>query len=212
MGAKSWMVAYSTGAPRSALVQRPSLDEKATDAFVQDLFARDEPRRIGEADLYSINPPGREIVAGAFGDLFVVAAREFELDNPSELKKEFVEQAPAPDIHLHAMHSVVDWFSFAVWNNGDLRRSLSLAPDNGVIEDIGERLPFEEPYWSREHPAVESDEEEYVFPFHPLELAEEVLDALFGFVLEGMPTAPSVEPDEIVLLRYERTRPWWKFW
>jgi hypothetical protein len=52
------------------------------------------------------------------------------------------------------MHSVVDWFAFAVWQDGRLKRSLSLSPDSGVLEDIGAKLPFEEPYWSGKHPAV----------------------------------------------------------
>lgn len=38
-------------------------------------------------------------------------------------------------MYLHAMHSVVDWFAFAVWGpDGKLRRALSVSPANGVIE------------------------------------------------------------------------------
>ena len=194
------------------LVTRPALDEAATDALVQDLFSRDEPERIGEADLYGINPPDKEIVAGAFPGVSILAAREFGLDRPSELHARFIEKAPAPDLYLHAMHSVVDWFAFAVWEGGRLTRSLSLSPDNGIVEDVGERRAFEEPYWAGDHPAVEDEDEDYLFPFHPLDLAEVALDALFGFTLEGLPTDPFVEPEEITLLRYRRTRPWWKIW
>ena len=49
------------------------------------------------------------------------------------------------------MHSVVDWLAFAKWKNGELVRSLSLSPDSGILEDIGLRLPFEEPFWSSKH-------------------------------------------------------------
>lgn len=169
------------------------------------------PERIGGADLFGINPPDREIVAGVFPGVCVVAAKDFRLDNPSELDGRFLQMAPASRIYLHAMHSVVDWFAFAVWMDGQLVRSVSLAPDFGIVEDIGDRLPFEVPYWTGAHPAVE-DDEEYVFPFHPLDLAEAALDELFGFALEGSPRDPFVEPGEIVLLRYKRTRPWWKIW
>jgi hypothetical protein len=44
------------------------------------------------------------------------------------------------------MHSVVDWFAYAQWINGKFVRSPSLSPDNGILEDIGQRLPFEEPF------------------------------------------------------------------
>ncbi|MEU6287191.1 hypothetical protein [Streptomyces sp. NPDC046988] len=54
---------------------------------------------------------------------------------------------------LHAMHSAVDWLAFAVWEDGRLDRSLSLSPDSGVTENIGEPLPFELPYWAGERPA-----------------------------------------------------------
>ena len=212
MGAKSWMIAYSTGRPRDVLVTRPRLDVAGTDELVSTLFGRDEPTRLGETDLFAINPPDREIVAGAFEGLFVLAAREFSLDNPSQLKSRFLERAPAPDIYLHAMHSVVDWSAFAVWRGGELERSLSLAPDFGIVEDIGEKMDFERPYWGGSHPATQDEEDEYVFPFHPLDLGETVLAELFGFTLEGLPLEDSVEPDEITLLRYKRQRPWWKFW
>jgi hypothetical protein len=35
------------------------------------------------------------------------------------------------------MHSVVDWFAYAVWIDGQLRRSLSLSPDSGIMEIVG---------------------------------------------------------------------------
>jgi len=38
--------------------------------------------------------------------------------------------------------------AFAQWVNGKLVRSLSLSPDSGILEDIGPRFPFEEPFWS----------------------------------------------------------------
>ena len=45
-----------------------------------------------------------------------------------------------------------------------------LSPDGGILEDIGERLPFEEPFWSGHHPATVEAEDalaitEQVFRF-----------------------------------------------
>jgi hypothetical protein len=101
------------------------------------------------------------------------------------------------------MHSVVDWFAFAVWRCGRLERSLSLSPDSGVLEDIGAKLAFERPYWAGEHPAVEPDED-YPFPFHPLDLGEAALAEFFGYQLEGF-MENLLEADEIALMRYKRS-------
>lgn len=210
MGAKSWMIAYSQAAPREVLTGGPSLDEAATDALVSELFRG--ATRIGEADLFSINPPNGEIVAGVFPGVTVLAASDFGVDYPSKLHPRFVQHGSDGMIHLHAQHSVVDWFAFGVWRGGELIRSLSVSPDFGVMEDVGERMPFELPFWDGAHPAVdEEEEEEYGLPFHPLELSEVALPELFGFVLEGMPLEDSIEPDEVSLLRYAK-RPWWKSW
>ena len=110
------------------------------------------------------------------------------------------------------MHSVVDWFAYAIWKDGKLQRSLSLSPDSGVLEDIGPRLPFEEPYWAGDHPALDPEEEEsaYPFAFHPLELGEAALLELVGYQLEGVDGR--VEPEEIPLMRFKRSKSWWKFW
>ena len=209
MGAKSWMIAYSDGCPRDVLVTRPKLDEVATDSLVATLFGKTEGR-IGAADLCSINPPDNEIVAGVYAGLGIVAAADFGIDYPSRLDLRFIDLAPAPSIHLHAMHSVVDWFAFGIWQDQRLTRSLSLSPDHGIMEDIGDRLEFEKPYWDGSHPAVD-DGEDYDLPFHPLDLAEVVLAERFGFVLEGLPLTDSIEPEELSLIRYKR-KPRWKFW
>lgn len=102
---------------------------------------------------------------------------------------------------MHGMHSVVDWLCFAVWENGKLVRSLSLSPDGGIEENIGEPFDFERPYWGGLHPVEPDpaweDEDPYPLPFHPLELGEVALNALFGFVIEGMPDPGSIDADSV---------------
>jgi hypothetical protein len=98
------------------------------------------------------------------------------------------------------MHSVSDWLCFAVWENGSLVRSLSVSPDGGIVENIGEPYDFERPYWAGERPVGSTlSGDPYPLPFHPLELGEDALRALFGFILEGRPDPSDVDPYEVPL-------------
>ncbi|MFG2262275.1 DUF6928 family protein [Streptomyces sp. NPDC048720] len=127
------------------------------------------------------------------------------IDRPSELPEHLVTASAGRRLVLHAMHSVVDWLAFAVWEDGRLVRSLSLSPDSGVIEDVGEPLPFELPYWAGDRPVVpwpDEEEEPYPLPFHPLDLGEDALRALCGFVREGRPEPDDLDTDGIRLHGY----------
>ncbi len=88
---------------------------------------------------------------------------------------------------------------------------MSLSPDSGIIENIGNKLSFEIPYWNGEHPAVDP-EDGYPFKFHSLELGEAALKYFFSYVLEGMIDETLIEPEEIPLLRFKRTKQRWKIW
>ena len=106
------------------------------------------------------------------------------------------------NLYLHAMHSVSDWFAYAVWEgDGYLRRALSLSPDSGIIENLGRPLGFERPYWAGDHPVdwLDDDDDPYPLPFHPLELAEDALRDLFGFNFEGAYQEDDPNLERIVL-------------
>lgn len=213
MGAKTWMLVYADRDAREALKGRPALDREATSKVAAALFPKDKLEPLGDGDLSNTCPPDDELCVGCFPGVSIVAAKEFGIDYPSKLVPRFIERGRNGTITLHAMHSVVDWFAFAIWSNGKLIRSLSLSPDSGILEDIGPKLPFEEPYWSGKNPAVDDEEAEgYPFPFHPLELGEAALAALFGYQLEGMIDPSLLEPETIPLIRYQRSRSLMRFW
>lgn len=214
VGAKTWMVVYATGDPRVALRDRPALDVDASLRLATSLFPREKLAQLGPGDLSYTCPPDDEIHIGHFEGVAVVAAKEFGIDYPSKLTQRFLQRAPFANVYLHAMHSVVDWFAFAQWKGGNLVRSLSLSPDSGILEDVGTKLPFEQPYWAGEHPALDPEEDPsaYPFPFHPLELGEAALKAMFGYQLEGYIDNSLLEPESIELLRLKRSRSRWKFW
>ena len=215
MGAKTWMLVLADSNAREALAAKPPLDRKATARFATTLFPGERLELIGDGDLSYTCPPDDELHIGCFPGVSIVAAKEFGIDYPSKLPQRFIAAGGNGVVTLHAMHSVVDWFAYAMWTNGKLVRSLSLSPDSGIMEDIGQRLPFEQPYWSGEYPAVDGEEEKDVcpFPFHPLELGEETLKDRFGYQLEGFIDPSLLEPESIPLVRYKRSQSaWWKFW
>jgi hypothetical protein len=213
MGAKTWMLVYSTSNARDVLAAKPAIDRDATLKLAGALFPKITLEPLDDGSLTDTNPADNELFIGCFGDVSVVAAKEFAGDFPSKLPSIFIDAGRIGTIHLHAMHSVVDWFAFAVWSNGRLRRSLRVSPDSGVMEDIGEKMAFERPYWAGEHPVSEDGEgEEYPLPFHPLELGEAALLEFFGYVLEGDPADAKVDPDSVPLIRFKRGGGGWKFW
>ena len=213
MGAKTWMMVYAEKSAREALGDAPHLDRDATAKFAHNLFPGETLEPLEDGDLAWTCPPTEEICIGCFPGVSVVAAKEFGIDYPSKTPQRFVDAGRDGTATFHAMHSAVDWFAFAQWQNGTLIRSLSLSPDHGVVEDIGQKLAFEEPYWSGQHPAVDEDEEDdYPLPFHPLDLGEAALRVFFGYQLEGLVDPDLLGPEEVALMQFKRKRPFWRFW
>lgn len=212
------MLVYSNGNVSEILNSAPVLDKQATIAFIRELFPDTEPTPLKSGDLSFTSPPDNEIHAGVFNGTFIVAASDFAIDHPSKLPPKFITGKYGNTIQLHAMHSVVDWFAFAVWEHSKLQRALSLSPDSGIHEDIGQKYNFEVPYWEGQHPAIDPEDEEegfeYPFEFHPLELAEEALKRMYGYQLEGDIDSSMFEPENIPLLVFKRkkSKAWWKFW
>ncbi|MFP8886593.1 DUF6928 family protein [Streptomyces mangrovi] len=168
-------------------------DPARTSALLRRLYPGQEIEEGAGSSLQDgVYPPDGTVYAACRPGLEIVCDQEVMVDFPSQLPEHLVAASAGRRLVLHAMHSAVDWFAFAVWENGRLVRSLSLSPDDGIIESIGEPLPFERPYWAGNRPAdvtpwpdEEEEEEPYPLPFHPLELGEDALRALCGFILEG---------------------------
>lgn len=204
MGAKTCFLVFADGDARSVLESQPSLDEAASERLATQLFPGATADGRGPGDLGSdCYTEGDEVLVGCYPRVAIVVAAEVAVDRPSMLDRRFLEAAGGGRVVLHAMHSVVDWFAFGLWEDGRLIRSLSLSPDSGVIEDVGEWCEFELPYWSGDHPVeVDPGDDPYPLPFHPLELGEAALESFFGFVLEGYLDDCTVEPEDIALVRF----------
>lgn len=204
MGAKDWMIMYAETDIADVLREHPQPDRDTTRALVERLHPGARLTPIADGNLNeNANPPDGELYAGVYPGLTIVASGEVAADRPSALHQRFIDEAAGRTLYLHAMHSVVDWFAFAIWENGALRRSLSLAPDHGILENLGEQLEWEKPYWAGEHPVeVDEDDPPYPFVFHPLELGEAALRNLFGFNYEGWLQDDDPDLDEVVLAGY----------
>ena len=211
MGAKTWMLVQADCDDVAAALRKdPQPDRQASAELARVLFPKDKLTPMEDGDLSYTNPPDDELYIGCFrGGVSVIAAKEFGIDRPSQLDARFLR---GRNVYFHAMHSVVDWLAFAKWKDGKLVRALSLAPDHGIIEDLGARLPFELDYWDGKHPATPGGEEPYAFPFHPLDLGEAALKEFFGYQIEGMIDAALLEAETIPLLSFKRSRSRWKFW
>jgi hypothetical protein len=217
MGAKTCMLVYADGNVGELLKTNPPLDREASVALVKKLFPSEKLQPIEDGNLAYTSPPNDEIRVGCFPGVSIIAAKEFAIE-PSQLASNFLAEGSGKTVYLHVMHSVVDLLAFGVWTNGRLTRSLGLSPESGIMEDIGPRLPFEQPYWKGERPLVMDDEDfEYPFPFHTLDMGETALLEFFGYQLEGTTydeNDPLFDPETIPLLCFRRVKekPRWKLW
>ncbi len=206
MGAKTALLAYADGDVASVLKTAGEPTAEDTAALIARVFPgwRAEPTE-GEALGEATYPPDGLTYAASFTGVDMVCDRRLMFDRPSELPAHLLEATAGRRVILHAMHSVSDWLAFAVWEDGRLCRSLSLSPDGGIVENIGDPFAFETPYWAGDRPVEFNpnwDEEPYALPFHPLDLGNEALRAFFGFLLEGRPAPDDVDPDVVPLLGF----------
>ncbi|MEV0092567.1 hypothetical protein [Streptomyces sp. NPDC050738] len=198
MGAKTGLLVYADGDVAAALRQVGAAAEEPTSALMERLYPGWEIERSAGSNLSDgVYPPDGTAYAASWPGLEIVCDRRVMIDCPSQLPDHLVAAGAGRRLVLHAMHSVIDCLAFAVWEDGHLVRSLSVSPEHGIIENIGEPLPFELPYWAGDRPAEiipwpGEEDEPYALPFHPLDFGEDALRALCGFIQEGMP-----DPDDI---------------
>ncbi|NEA27645.1 DUF6928 family protein [Actinomadura bangladeshensis] len=210
MGAKTALLAFAEGDIRPVLAGASRSDCAAAENLVRQVHPDYVVEAIADGTLGNTYPPDDVAYAAVLPGVALVVDRRLVHDYPSALPMHLFRLGEGRRIIMHGMHSVVDWLAFAIWENGNLVRSLSLSPDSGIMENIGEPLEFERPYWAGER-AVELDpewdEDPYPLPFHPLEMGEDALRALFGFVIEGYPEADDIIRHEIPMHGFRVTDP-----
>lgn len=208
MGVKDWMLLRAEGDVRSILQSAPPIDRAATRALVARLYPEHQLVEIDDGNLLeNPNPADPHVYAGCFPSLTVVCASEVGIDRPSRLDRRFRGGTACGEAYLHAMRSDVDWFAYAIWDaGGALRRSLSLCPEFGIMEDLGEPLPFETPYWAGDRTPGADDGRGYPLPFRPMAMGEDALLALFGFTFHGERRDGDPDPEKVVLAGFTLRR------
>jgi hypothetical protein len=203
MGTGTAVVMYADTNAVDVLRAAPILDRTGTLAVVQRLFPEQDVAEIGNALLAeAVNPAEDVVYVGCFPGLEIVCGWQMVTERPSDAAKHILSGPERRTVYLHAMHTVVDWCAFGLWTDGQLIRALSVSPGSGVVEDIGDRLPFEEPYWAGEREGCPADDGHHPLSFHPVALAKAALHAFFGFRLNGDDSLDDVDPEIIPLVGY----------
>lgn len=186
MGWKTSVLAFADGDVAAALRRAGTARADDTEALVGQLHPGCAVDRIDDGVFGEhLHPPDETAYAAVTDEVAVVCSPIFMTDEPSRLPEHVITLAGRGRMVLHAMHSVSDFFGYAVWQDGQLLRALSMAPDGGIGDNIGAPLDFERPFWAGEQSVRPTpgrpDERPYPLPFHPLELGERALESLLGF-------------------------------
>lgn len=153
MGAKTALLAITDGDLRPALRGASRCDVDEAEHLVRQVHPGHGIAAIGDGTLLDdTNPPDDVTFATVLAGAEVLCDGRLVLDRPSQLPEHLRKLSVGRRMIMHGMHSVVGWLCFAVWEDGVMVRALSLSPDSGILEDIGEHYDFEQPYWAGEHP------------------------------------------------------------
>lgn len=196
MAANTALLVYADAGPIDVLRSYPVLDKPATRGLVERLFPGAVVEEAGDVLLVdALDPPADIAYVGCFNNLDVVCGWSVVADRPSQLSEEVRHASERRAVQLVAMHGDADWCMYGAWEHGELTRAFSACPDPGVMEDIGDRLPFEEPFLS-------AGADGAGLGFDPDELGKAALRHFFGFSLDGDGGIDDVDPELIPMVGY----------
>jgi hypothetical protein len=148
-----WSVALacsSVGDPgrafRSGLVQDPD----AAAALARRLYPGSTVAETGDTVLdFALWPYEDELFVGAYGHALVVCDRRlFGVDDQARtLADEIAGALPGGSCGVLVLHNVVSGCWFRWYSGNRPQRDVFVTADDGVVVDLGDRLPAEAPFW-----------------------------------------------------------------
>lgn len=201
VGAKTEIMAFTDGDIAEVLRRSEASDPAAAESLVRRLAPGWQVTPTeGEALAEATYPPVGIVYALSVPGLDLLCGLDFLRCNGSALPERVLAEGSDRTIAFHRMHSGTDGVEMALWRKGDLLRAIGIDGVNGVVEDSGDPLLFETPFWAGEHPhepetfIVGAGPSPFPTPFHPLDFGDAAVRALFGFTMEGRRAADDVDP------------------
>lgn len=150
----AWSVALacaSVGEPGRAFGPGLESDSEAAADLVRRLYPAATLEEAGDTMLdFGLWPYDHELFVGSYpGALILCDRRLFCLDEDARRLADTVAAAvPGANCGVLVLHSVVAGCWFRWYERGELLRDVYVTADDGVVVDLGERLPAEKPYWA----------------------------------------------------------------
>lgn len=149
-----WSVALACStAGTAAEAFRPGLtqDPGAAAALARRLYPEYTVVETGDTVLdFALWPYEDELFVGAYGEALVVCDRRlFRVDEQARgLADEIARALPGGSCGVLVLHSVVSGCWFRWYEDNRPRRDVFVTADDGVVVDLGDRLPAEQPFWT----------------------------------------------------------------
>lgn len=214
MGAKTEMMAFADGDIADVLHRPGTSDPAAAEELVRRLAPGWQVEPVeGESLAEATYPPGDTVYALSVPGLDLVCGLHYLRCGGSSLPEHVLKEGAGRRIVVHRMHSGVDGCEIALRNEGVLVRAIGIDGVNGVVEDFGDPLPFEAPFWTGQHPhepekfIVGAGPSPFPTPFHPLAFGNAAVRALFGFTVEGRRSPGDLDPWTVRLHGFRVTDP-----
>ena len=211
MGSKCNLIVLADGIPKATIASDAAPDPIRTVSALREFFPGVDFQPTGDTELDDVWPSRGELHACVIDDVFMIADQDIEWFEPTD---EISKRLHAPRAYLFGMHSVSDWGGFVMLEDGRVRRYVNLTCDDGVIDDVGEPLEFEVPYWSGEHDDLEEEGyddheqdgyDDATLRFHPIDFVNAGLRHLVGVQTEGLVGDPQLlDLKQARFLRYAK--------
>lgn len=178
-----WSVALacaSVDEPANAFRQGLVQDPDTAAALARRLHPRSEVVESGDTMLdFALWPFEDELFVGAYGHALIVCDRRlFGVDDAARaFADEIAAALPGATCGVLVLHSVVSGCWFRLYEDNRLCRDVFVTAEDGVVIDIGDRLPAEAPFWK----AIDDGAADVPLPFDYEEYGLELVRGhLFG--------------------------------